>query len=128
MKVPVEKYGYNRYKNELVFINTDKFDKLFKESFQYIGKYDDMEWKSKSRYDGFKEYIKTDLPIDASEVYINDSYGKPEICFQDGRHRYAVLRDMEFKKIPVAMNEESYKLAIKYGLVDFLTEQRYNKI
>ena len=58
------------------------------------------------------------MPIDLPEVYVSDRNYTPEICFQDGRHRYAVMRDMGFKSIPVAMNDESFELAKVIGLID----------
>ena len=116
MRVPNKKYGYQRYKNGLVYVDTEKIEELFKNSNQYIGTYKYLEPYSQNRYDGFLEYIKSDMPIDAPEVYFHKYSGTPEISFQDGRHRYAVLRDMGFEKIPFAMDKESYNLIKEYGL------------
>ena len=127
IEIPNSKYSSPRYLPEPVFVNTDKFDEAFKETTQYVGDYESMSDSSKYRYNNFIDYIKQDRPIFAPEVYIKEqfgdpvfeitsdcgkarlrarkSYGEPEICFQDGRHRYAVLRDLVLKQIPVAMKE-----------------------
>ena len=106
-----------RYLPNLVEIKTQKFDKAFKESspWQYVGDYPTLSHKE--RYDDFREYIKKDLPINAPEVYVRDLGNQPVITFQDGRHRYAFLRDMGFATIPVSMSKDSYETAMKYGLI-----------
>ena len=102
--------------HSLVEIDVEKFNELFKkdgnsyiepEGGNGIGK----------RYTGVKEYLKTGRPIDASLVYVNDFCVMPRASISDGRHRFAVFRDMGIKKLPVAMDEESIKNAKKFGLI-----------
>lgn len=106
------------YLPNLVYVKTDKFDEIFsKNPFeQYLGNYETMS--QPERYDGFIKYLKTNEPIDASIVYISEVNGKPQVDFQDGRHRYAVMRDMGFKTIPVVMTNESRITGEKFGLVE----------
>ena len=117
MRMRIRPDSSDRYLPNLVELKTKEFDKMFKETspWQYIGDYASMN--NKERYDGFRNYIKTNFPIDAPEVYIKDIAGMPEIVFQDGRHRYAFLRDMGFQSIPVATDKSSYDTAVKFGLI-----------
>lgn len=106
---PKEKYS-------LVEIDTEKFNKAYKaHGFAYIG--DSTNVAYPQRYEGVKEYIKADKPIDASIVFVRDDGAFPEIAFQDGRHRYAFMRNMGMDRIPVAMSKESVETAKKYGLI-----------
>jgi len=116
IKNPIKHFPYTTFMPNLVNINTKKFDKTFIGSFQYIGDYATMDRKDK--YDSIKEYIKTGLPIDAPVIYIRDRYYRPEITFENGRHKYAFLRDMGIKSIPVAMDKESFKVGSRYGILE----------
>jgi len=51
------------------------------------------------RYEGFQEFLKKGTPIEVPEmgVWHGDAF------FTNGRHRFAVLRDMGFDRIPVAV-------------------------
>ena len=70
-----------------------------------------------NRYSRVIEYLKTGQPIDATLVYLNKRYDGLSASIGDGRHRFAVLRDMGMKKIPVALHNESIELAREYGLI-----------
>ena len=76
-----------------------------------------MKSTDKSRYNEIKDLIKTGLPISAPEIYIDEINNVPSIFFQDGRHRYALFRDMGFKSIPAAMSLETYNKAYELGLL-----------
>lgn len=110
--------NFNRNRGyKLVELKTKEFDELFKNStFGYLGDYETMEHRN--RYDGFIKYIKSNQPIEASEVHFRECGGRLNATFQDGRHRYAVLRDMDFKSIPFQLDKESLELAKKYNLLD----------
>jgi hypothetical protein len=45
-------------------------------------------------------------------VFVRDD-GQP--CFEDGRHRFALLRDRGLKTIPIAMELPSVERARSYG-------------
>jgi len=103
-------------KYSLVEVDTDKFNKAYKaHSFAYVGDYKNVAFKR--RYEGVQEYIRTDRPIDASIVFVKDKGDYPEIDFQDGRHRYAYMRNIGMEKIPLAMDEASKKACEKFGLL-----------
>ena len=100
----------------LIEIDRIKFDKAYEDyGFAYIGHSGNISHPE--RTENFKEYLKTGKSIYAPVVYINDAGEYPEITFADGRHRYAYMRDIEMNGIPIAMNEESIRIAKKYGLL-----------
>lgn len=101
---------------ELVEVDTKRFNDAYRKSdFGYVG--DGENVVNKTSYNSVEEYIKTDNPINASIVFIKDKGDRPDISFQDGRHRYAYMRNFGMKRIPLAMDENSKKVAIKYNLV-----------
>jgi hypothetical protein len=96
---------------ELVNVNPSAFDEAFsKTSWQYVGE------KGKEgisgRYEKFENFLKDAKSIEASNVSVNKDGG---IVFGDGRHRYAVLRDMGLDELPIVMDKESIKNAKKFG-------------
>jgi hypothetical protein len=96
---------------ELVNVNPSAFDEAFsKTSWQYVGE------KGKEgisgRYEKFENFLKDAKSIEASNVSVNKDGG---IVFGDGRHRYAVLRDMGLDELPIVMDKESIKNAQKFG-------------
>ncbi len=102
---------------KLVIVNTKKLDsELKKDTASYVGK--NGENGSRLKYDRFKQYLNTNQPIFAPKVNIRkSSSGEINTNIYDGRHRFAVLRDMGLEKIPVAMDNESIKLAEKINLI-----------
>jgi hypothetical protein len=106
---------------ELVNVNPSAFDEAFsKTSWQYVGE------KGKEgisgRYEKFENFLKDAKSIEASNVSVNKDGG---IVFGDGRHRYAVLRDMGLDELPIVMDKESIKNAKKFG---YLTDSPKNPI
>ena len=96
---------------ELVNVNPSAFDEAFsKTSWQYVGE------KGKDgisgRYEKFENYLKDANSIEASNVSVNKDGA---VVFGDGRHRYAVLRDMGLDELPIVMDKESIKNAQKFG-------------
>jgi hypothetical protein len=96
---------------QLVNVNPSAFDEAFsKTGWQYVGE------KGKDgisgRYEKFENYLKDAKSIEASNVSVNKDGG---IVFGDGRHRYAVLRDMGLDELPIVMDKESIKNAKKFG-------------
>ncbi len=101
---------------QLVEVDRFNFDMKYEDyGAMYIGRSGNIS--QPERMERFEEYLKTGKKIYAPTVYINDNGRQPEIIFEDGRHRYAYMRDMKMKGIPMAMNEESIKVARKYGLL-----------
>ena len=101
---------------ELAKIDVVKFDELFAKSDLYIGK------KGKGgiddRYKRALRYFSTGANIHASKVTVyTDDFGKPQVTFIDGRHRYSVMRDMGIKEIPVSMNFNSRQVTKRFGLL-----------
>jgi len=111
-RMNVPEHRQNTHK--IVNVKPDVFEELFRTSDSYLGEY---PMDQAERYDGFKDYLKTYQPITASEVYLDENGGKLNVCFQDGRHRYCVYRDMGFSSIPMAMDKKSIELAQKYNLL-----------
>jgi hypothetical protein len=96
---------------QLVNVNPSAFDEAFsKTGWQYVGE------KGKEgisgRYEKFENFLKDAKSIEASNVSVNKDGG---IVFGDGRHRYAVLRDMGLDELPIVMDKESIKNAKKFG-------------
>ncbi len=101
---------------KLVEIDRINFDEKYDfYGFAYVGRRGRIS--QPERIDRFEQYLKTGKEIYAPVVHINDDGRHPEIVFGDGRHRYAYMRDMKMNGIPVAMNDESIKIARKYGLL-----------
>ena len=100
----------------LVEIDTNKFNELFKQNgISYISP--NGTNGIGNRYKKFEEYLKTGQPITATDVNVNVFNGKLSTSINDGRHRFAYLRDMGMNKIPIAMSKESYQNAKEFGLI-----------
>ena len=104
-------FGY-----KLVEIDTDTLNKLFiEDECSYIlpnginGIFD--------RYKNVGEYLKTGQKIDATQVCFSEKNGKLAASISDGRHRFAYMRDLGMKSIPVAVDKKSYEIAVIHGLV-----------
>ena len=112
---------------KLVKVKVNKFDKEWsKERDFYISKGGGGNAIG-NRYKMFKEILEKpederkkwlqESPngnIIASSVEIDDT---GRVHFSNGRHRYAVLRDLGMKQIPVAMTSNSIKNAKKFGYI-----------
>jgi hypothetical protein len=100
--------------NKLVNVNPATFDEAFKQTdWQYIGK--NAEGGKPERIAGVQKYLETGKPMNASNAVVKDN---GTIVFGDGRHRYAVLRDMGLGKIPMSMDEKSIQNAKKFGYIN----------
>jgi len=113
-----EKYMKERGRQDEVLVEVDikKIDKSWKEdkSF-YLPKDGKGESEIGGRREGFKEWREKnkDTPIESPSVVINN---KGEISFNNGRHRFAVLRDSGKTKIYVTVNKkDADKVRKKYG-------------
>jgi hypothetical protein len=96
---------------QLVNVNPSAFDEAFsKTGWQYVG--EKGKQGISGRYEKFESFLKDAKSIEASNVSVNKDGG---IVFGDGRHRYAVLRDMGLDELPIVMDKESIKNAKKFG-------------
>ena len=96
---------------QLVNVNPSAFDEAFsKTGWQYVG--EKGRQGISGRYEKFENFLKDAKSIEASNVSVNKDGG---IVFGDGRHRYAVLRDMGLDELPIVMDKESIKNAKKFG-------------
>lgn len=101
--------------DKIVYVEAGSFDKAFaKDAGFYIGR-NGVGNAIGDRYEQFKAFLSENNTIEVAEVGVTDS---GDVSFTNGRHRYAVLRDMGMKKIPVAMDSESEMNAVKFGYVD----------
>ena len=118
--VPNSDYPTPRYLDKPVYVDAKKFDEAFKEtagSGFYIEPYFCMSEAEKEHTDKIMVFMKSGLPIKLPEVVVRNNNGKAEIGFQDGRHRYAIMRDLGFKTIPLAMDKNSFMAACETGLI-----------
>lgn len=103
--------------NILIDANTQILDNALKNNPKmYVG----INGKNGSgfRYERFKRYLKTNQPITATSVYLRrGKNGQISAHVNDGRHRFAVLRDMGFEKIPVSITKDSIELAREINLI-----------
>lgn len=109
--------GFDKMANRVIAdINVDKVDKLFSKDDSYIGY--GGKGGIETRYEDFNKYLHTGRKIFASRISIEEDHtGKPVVSFEDGRHRYAVLRDKGFEALPFSLDEKSYETALKHGLI-----------
>jgi len=108
---------------ELIAIDTGKLDAAWLNSqtefgiSQYIGEGGTGAGEiTPERYARFGEFQKTASTIEASVVDV-DNQGR--VSFQNGRHRFAYMRDKGIASIPVVMDAESRANAQKFGYISF---------
>jgi hypothetical protein len=99
--------------DHLVLVNVVKFDRAWKEDHPdfYIGPGGINGIKN--RYVLFQDYLLSSADIDVPEVYV-DELGLA--TFTNGRHRFAVLRDLGNQVAYVAMGDEAKINAQQHGL------------
>lgn len=104
-------FGY-----KLVELDTDLLNKLFiEDECSYIEPNGTNGLGQ--RYQNVGEYLKTGQKINATQVHFSERDGKLTAGISDGRHRFAYMRDLGMKSIPVALDKKSYEVAVEYGLV-----------
>lgn len=108
--------GFDDPKNKfLKLAKTNVLEQKFRESGSlYVGK--NAKNGSKEKYDKIKRYLETGEPIVAPHIYFDVKDDKTTLHFHDGRHRFAVLRDLGMSEIPVAINKSDIPIAEKIGL------------
>ena len=103
----------NRAGDRLVNVNPAAFDAGFARDSAYVGP--QGQGGIEGRYARFAEWQRTAKSIEASTVSVRDN---GLVVFGNGRHRYAFMRDQGLPQIPVSMDEDSLRNAIKFGYVD----------
>ena len=104
------------YGLSMVEVDVKKFDNLLKEGKYYVG-YMGVGG-SAEKYAAFKDFLHTKNTIEPPKVSLEkDENGNVVTKIEDGRHRFAVLRDMGFDTIPVRMNQNSVALAKETGII-----------
>lgn len=100
-----ERSGYR-----LVNVDIRAIEKMWSKSDFYVGP--DGEGGIGKRYANVLKYIQDNSSFEASSVYV-----KPDgvVGFENGRHRYAAIRDAGNRTIPVAMDAESIVAAKEHG-------------
>lgn len=106
-----KKFGY-----KLVEFDTDFLNELFlKDGLSYIEP--NGTNGIGTRYQGVGNYLRTGQNIDATRVCFLEENGSLTAKINDGRHRFAYMRDLGMKRIPISIDKNSYKVAKKYGLI-----------
>ncbi len=105
-------YGY-----ELIEINVNMLDKVLKQQPKYVG-YKASGDGSYEKYCRFMRFLHTKHDIMPPRVSITKKTdGTPIICIDDGRHRFAVLRDIGMEKIPVMIDKKSIETGKEMGIL-----------
>jgi len=100
-----------------VWIDVAKFDQAFKRDRAYIGP--NGEQGIRNRYQNFGEWLKKGLPVAMPMVYVGADSWRKNVCFGNGRHRYAWMRDHGAKTIPVVVpHDQAKEMAKLYGSVN----------
>ena len=106
---------------ELISIDTNKLDEAWLQSqnefadSEYIGAGGTgTESTTPKKYSAFAKFQKTAKSIEGALVQIDD---QGRVKFQNGRHRFAYMRDNGVTSIPVVMDAESRANAEKFGYI-----------
>ncbi len=103
---------------KLCDVDVDKLDKeLKKDKEMYVG-FEGYNG-SRDKYNSFVNYLRTNQGIYAPRLYLSrEDNGEISTHIRDGRHRFAVLRDRGFEKMPIAVDKNSIELAREIGLIE----------
>jgi hypothetical protein len=109
---------------QLVEVNVARFDEAWsRDKNFYVGHGGKVSGQVggevSGRYGRFQEYLASHDSMQASDVGIQ---ADGRVGFDNGRHRFAVLRDSGVARMPVAMDKESIANGIKYGYVDKISK------
>jgi len=113
--------------SKMVKINVKIFDKVWRgDKDYYIGKGGTLN-SIGDRYENFLKILN--MPKEKRDRWLTDSkdgnviapsvsvYDDGSVSFGNGRHRFAVLRDLHIKQIPVTMMKDSIQNAKKYKYI-----------
>ncbi len=118
---------YSLPKYQLVTVRTDAFDRAFDRApDQYVGP-GGSERAIGNRYQRALQFMRDALKNPQQKIHAplvvlsedKDARGVtlPVISFHDGRHRYAVLRDLGMPVIAVGMHQDEIPMARQYGIL-----------
>ena len=100
----------------LVAIKKDSFDAAWSSSEPegYLSKGGEGGSSKPGAYAGMQKWIEENDTIEAPEVQVNPGF---DIHFINGRHRYALLKDIGANPIIVSMSKESATIAKQSRLI-----------
>ena len=102
---------------EVVEINVDMLDRFLKRQPKYVG-YKASGDGSYDKYCRFMRFLHTKNDIKPPSLgIIKHPDGDIALQINDGRHRFAVLRDIGMEKIPVMIDRESMKIGKEIGIL-----------
>ena len=96
-----------------VMVNVGKFDELWKKDPDFYVSPGGIG-QIHNRYEGFGEFLKRGEEIEMPIASVT-SFGT--VQFTNGRHRFAFLRDLGLREIPICMDKESVKFARQSGVL-----------
>ena len=106
---------YKQFGYQLVEINVQQLDKVLQQQKGYVGRRG--MGGSKEKYDRFVRFLHTNHEIQPPRVALSKKFdGDIRIYIDDGRHRFAVLRDIGLETMPVVMSEESIRIGKEAGI------------
>lgn len=100
----------------LVDLDIKKLESAFQKSAFYLTQ-EELTSYEFEHYQNVYNFIKLGSLIDAPSITLKEENNELVADFQDGRHRFCVLRDLNMDKIPVALDKKSIELAKKHGLI-----------
>jgi len=111
----------NKLDDILLLVDVKEFDKAWKKSGFYIGEYG--KGGIGNRYDNFLVWLENnpDTPIIAPEVGFNEKNNN--VGFTNGRHRFAVLRDLGATYLPVSIQDY-----YEDGYLDYIIDKYKAKV
>ncbi len=86
-------------------VDTSELDKELQTEEGYVGK--NGAGGSKEKYDKFKKFLRTQQAIVPPKISIEEQDGRVFPQINDGRHRFAVLRDLGIRNMPVLIKKNS---------------------
>lgn len=95
--------------DKLVKVPIDLIEEAFKKDESvYIGKGGSGEIAG--RYKRFEDFLRAGNPIEAPEVSLSKQKdGSLRVGFTNGRHRFAVLRDVGYREIGLSLSKDSIR-------------------
>lgn len=103
--------------NILLEVNTRKLDNELQKDSDYYVSINNGNC-SHNKIERLRRYLKTNQQINATSIYLKrNENGEIETRIKDGRHRFAVLKDMGLSSIPISISKDSIELAREINLI-----------
>ncbi len=101
---------------EIHCVNVGKLNKIFEKEVSYIEKHGKNCFNDK--YNRFIEFLKTEQNIKPPKISLYKTEdGSVSAFIEDGRHRFAVLRDLGLTEMPILINKDSLPLLQEIELI-----------